>query len=91
MSKRACHAARMKIKKSIQFQISCFSLFGDAYHQIVAAFVTAQLVTKHGGRHELIGGTADDHAATRKWCSLFAPEVIFSSAPRRNPVIAFAA
>jgi hypothetical protein len=78
------------MKITIRFQISSISLFGGAYRQIVAAFVTAQLVTKHGGRHELIGDTADDHAATREWCSLFAPEVIFSSAPRRNPVIAFA-
>jgi len=90
MSKRACHAAHMKIKKSIQFQISCFSLFGDAYHQLVAAFGTAQLVTKPDGRHELIGGTADDHAAAREWCSLFAHEVVFTSAPRRNLAFAFA-
>jgi hypothetical protein len=36
---------------------------------------------KNNGPNELIGGTADDHAAARKWCSQFAPAVVFTSAP----------
>jgi hypothetical protein len=44
MSKRACHAVRMKMKKSIRFLISCFSLFGGAYRQIVAVFGTSRLI-----------------------------------------------
>ncbi len=90
MSKRACHAVRMKMKKSIRFQISSFSLFGGAYRQIVAVFGTSRLVRNQNGRHELVGGTADDYAATREWCSLFAHEVVFSGTPRRNSVRAFA-
>jgi hypothetical protein len=81
----------MKIKKSVQFQLSSLSLFHGAGRQLIAAFGTARLVRKQNGRHELIGGTADDHAAIREWCSLFAPEVVFTSAPRRNSVITFAA
>ena len=90
MSKHRCHADRMKIKKAIRFQVSSFSLFGGAYRQIVAAFGTARLVRNQNGRHELVGGTADDYAAAREWCSLFAHEVVFTSAPRRNPAFAFA-
>ena len=81
----ACHAVRMKIKKSIRFQISSFSLFGGAYRQIVAVFGTARLVRNHNGRHELIGGTRDDHAAALEWCSLFHHELVFSSRPGAIP------
>ena len=91
MSNRLCHAGGMKIKKSVRFQASRLSLFHDAGRKLIAAFGTARLVKKSDGRHELIGGTADDHAAAREWCSLFAHEVVFRSAPRRNSVIAFAA
>lgn len=79
------------MKKSFRFQISSFSLFHGAGRQFVAAFGTARLVKKSDGNHELIGGTADDRAAAREWCSLFAHEVVFTSAPRRNSVITFAA
>jgi hypothetical protein len=78
----------MKIKKSVRFQVSNFSLFHGVSRQLVAIFGTARLVKKSDGRHELIGSTADDHAAAREWCSLFALEVVFTSAPRRN--LAFA-
>ena len=81
----------MKTKKSVQFQLSSLSLFHGAGRQLIAAFGTARLVRNQNGRHELIGGTADDHAAAREWCSLFAHEVVFTSAPRRNSVITFAA
>ena len=82
MSKSACHAVRMKMKKSIRFQISRFSLFGGAYRQIIAAFGTSRLVRNQNGRH--------DYAAAREWCSLFAHEVVFSCTHRRNSVMAFA-
>jgi hypothetical protein len=91
MSKLPCHAIRMKIKKSVRFQLSSFSLFHGASHQFIAAFGTTCLVKKSDGLHELIGGTVDDHADAREWCSLFAHEVVFTSAPRRNPAFAFAA
>ena len=46
----------------------------------IARFGPARLVKNFDGRHELIGGTAEHHAAAREWCSLFAPEVVFKSA-----------
>jgi len=90
MSKLPCHAIRMKIKKSVRFQISSFSLLQGTGRQFISAFGTARLVKNQDDHHELIGGTADDHAAAREWCSLFAHEVVFTSAPRRNSVITFA-
>ena len=45
----------------------------------IARFGPARLVRKPDGRHEIIGGTAQHHAAAREWCSLFAPEVLFST------------
>jgi len=81
----------MKIKKSARIQASCFSLFFAAGRQFVAAFGTSRLVRNQNGRHELGGGTADDHAAAREWCSLFAPEVAFDSASHHRPIIAFTA
>jgi len=82
MSNRLCHAGGMKIKKSVRFQVSSFSLFHDADRTFVAAFGNARLIRSQNGRHELIGGTADDHAAAREWCSLFAHELVFSGAAR---------
>jgi hypothetical protein len=81
----------MKIKKSVRFQVSSFSLFHGAGRQIVAAFGTARFVKNQNGRHELIGGTADAAASAHEWCSMFAHEVVFSGTPRRNPAIAFVA
>ena len=91
MSKRPCHAGRMKIPKSVSFLRSRFDFFNGAGRKLIAAFGTARLVRNQNGRHELIGGTADDHATAREWCSLFAPEVVFSGTPRRNLAVAFAA
>lgn len=83
MSHPRRHAVRMKIKNSF--------CFGQATGEILASFGTARLVKKRDGRHELIGGTADDHAVAREWCSLFLHEAVFSSASRCNPAVAFAA
>ena len=83
MSKRPCHAVRMKIKNSF--------LFGRTTDETLVAFGTARLVKKQDGRHELIGGTADDHAAAREWCSLFHHELVFTSTPRLASSLAFAA
>ncbi len=82
MSNPPCHAGRMKIKKSGRFQIS--ALQWPVRHAPIARFGPARLVrhwspSARSGRHELIGGTAEHHAAARKWCSLFAPEVVFKS------------
>jgi hypothetical protein len=64
---------------------------GQTAGKTLATFGAARLVKKLDGKIELIGGTADDHADAREWCSLFAPEVVFSGTPRRNPAVAFAA
>jgi hypothetical protein len=57
----------------------------------VARFGPARLVKHFDGRHELIGGTAEHHAAAREWCSIFVPEIVFSGSPRSVSTIAFAA
>jgi hypothetical protein len=82
----------MKINKSFGLPGSSFNLtrWWPVRHAL-ATFGTARLVKKPDGRHELIGGTADDHAAAREWCSMFAHEVVFCGTPRRNSAIAFAA
>ena len=56
---------------------------------IVARFGSARLVCQPNGRHELIGGTSDDHATAREWCSLFAPEVVYSVTPLAASPIRF--
>jgi hypothetical protein len=67
------------------------SWLGLAPVETIARFGTARLVRKLDGRHELIGGTAEHHAAAREWCSLFAPEIVFTPACRPASALAFAA
>ena len=51
--------------------------------QVVRQFGNAKLIRQANGQHhELIGGTADVHAAAREWCSFFAPGVVFPSTAR---------
>jgi hypothetical protein len=45
----------------------------------VARFGLARLVKHFDGPYELIGGTAEYHAAASEWCSHFAPEIVFTS------------
>jgi hypothetical protein len=59
-------------------------------NQVVRQFGAAKLIRQPNGQHELVGGTDADRANAFEWCSLFAPEVVFTSAPRRNPAFAFA-
>ena len=77
-------AGRMKLINSLWL--------GQTTGETLATFGAARLVKKLDGKIELIGGTADDHAAAREWCSLFAPEVVFTSAPPQilRPAILFA-
>ncbi len=37
--------------------------------RLVTTFGESQLVRHINGRYELIGGTAEDHAEAREWCS----------------------
>jgi hypothetical protein len=59
--------------------------------QVVHQFGDAKLIRQPNGQHELVGGTADDHAAAREWCSLFHHELVFTSTPRLASSLAFAA
>jgi hypothetical protein len=81
----------MIIKKSVRFQVSAASLFPAMGCQVIATFGVARLVRKPDGGHELIGGTPDDHATAREWCSIFAHEVVFTSAPFPVSSVSFAA
>jgi hypothetical protein len=63
---------------------------GEIEGETIAIFGSARLVKELNGKIELIGGTADDHADAREWCSLFAPEVVFARQPARNPTPSFA-
>jgi len=50
-------------------------------HSFAFRSQSVRLVRKYNGCHELIGGTAERHAAlAREWCSLFAHAVAFNSA-----------
>jgi len=64
---------------------------GHSARRTIAAFGAARLVKQANGRHELVGGTADDQAAAREWCSLFAHQIVFSGPPRQTPGSAFSA
>lgn len=62
-------------------------------NELIATFGVARLVwwpSARSGRHELIGGTPDDLAEAREWCSLYAHDLVFSSAPRHHCAMAFA-
>ena len=65
---------------------------GQTTGETIATFGAARLVKKLDGKIELIGGTAGDHADAREWCSLFAPEFVFTSAAQQilRPAILFA-
>jgi len=47
--------------------------------KIITSFGSASLVQTGKGRHELIGGTADDFTAAKEWASLFAHDIVFRS------------
>lgn len=78
MSQCPCHAVRMKNTKSARFHVSPCAF---ATRKVIAIFGTARLFIKTDGRHELIGGTRDDHAAALEWCSLFHHELVFTFVP----------
>jgi hypothetical protein len=80
MSNRLCQAGGMKSSNP--------SWLGLSPVETIARFGAARLVRKLDGRHELIGGEPAEHSAAREWCSLFAPEIVFSSTPRCNPAFA---
>ena len=74
MSNRLLHACGMKLTNSPWFIL--------ATAETIARFGAAHLVRNLDGRHKIIGGTPSEHSAAREWCSLFAPEIVFTSAPQ---------
>ena len=48
----------------------------------IARFGAARLNRHFDGPYELVGGTPEERATAAEWCSLFAPEVVFTSGPR---------
>lgn len=87
MSNRLCNAGGMKMKRNHRLPINAL-IFQPT---TIARFGPAHLVKHFDGHHELIGGTAEHHAAAREWCSLFAPEVVFKSALCRESSLSFGA
>ena len=91
MSRVPCQTVGMNMKKLMGIgpaaNLATFN-FGP---RLIATFGNARLVRHLDGRHELQGGSATDCAEAREWCSLFAPEVVFSAAPRRRMPFASAA
>ena len=59
--------------------------------RVIATFGAARLVRTADGRHELLGGTAEDSRQAREWCSLFAPEVVFPPATRTPRILTLTA
>ena len=55
--------------------------------RIIQQFGQAKLVRHRNGRHELIGGTAGDFTAAREWVSLFAHDIVFSSATAGDRIL----
>jgi hypothetical protein len=70
----------MKIKKRYQLPLVAL-MFQDI---TIARFGPARLVKHFAGHHELIGGTAEHHAAAREWCSLFGPKSFLRQRPARR-------
>ena len=77
----------MKIKRTYRIPLHALNFPPTT----VARFGTARLVRLFDGPYELGGGTPEDRADAHEFCSLFAPEVVFGSASRRNSAIAICA
>ncbi len=52
--------------------------------RIVQKFGEARLFRRLDGKHELVGGTAEDIATANDWASLVAHEVVFSHLDRKH-------
>ncbi len=83
MSNPIIHAGGVKIKRTYQVPLTAL-IFQPT---TIAWFGPARLIKHFDGPYELVGGSPADQAAAREWCSLFAPEVVFTSARRKNSVM----
>jgi hypothetical protein len=72
----------MKCKKVIRLNL-------DKTNETIGFFGNARLIRRCDGGHELIGGSEDERATAREWCSLFEHEIVFSERPQAK--LAFAA
>lgn len=93
MSNRLGHTAFMKMKMNLGTKrVGPTRLQAFIFRPItIARFGRASLVKHFDGPYELIGGTVEERAAARDWCCLFAPQVVFSSAPRQDAALAITA
>jgi len=82
MSRVPCQTVPMNMKKLMGIGSHANLVNFNFGPRLVATFGTARLVRLPEGRHELQGGSAADCSAAREWCSLFAPEVVFSASQR---------
>ena len=87
MSNPLCHAGGMKSIRTCRIPLNSLNFAPTT----IAKFGTERLVKHFDGPCELVGGTPEDRADAQDFCSLFAPEVVFSGPARRNPVSTFAA
>jgi hypothetical protein len=51
---------------------------------IINRFGNAWLIPLADGKHELVGGSANDFTAAKEWVSLFAHEVVLSRPKQRH-------
>jgi hypothetical protein len=62
-----------------------FSRFSIHLATEIANFGNARLVKTLNGKFELLGGSPDDRAAAREWCSLFLHDAVFACSPAHPP------
>lgn len=49
--------------------------------ELIAGFGEARLMKKLNGKFVLLGGSRDDRAAAREWCSMFLRDAVFACTP----------
>jgi hypothetical protein len=52
--------------------------------RILNRFGKAWLIKRANGKHELVGGTADDCTEAKEWASLSAHEIVFTQSVSRE-------
>ena len=52
--------------------------------RILNRFGKAWLIKRANGKHELVGGTADDCTDAKEWASLSAHEIVFTRSVKRR-------
>jgi len=87
VSNPLCHAGGMKNNRTYRIPLHALNFPPTT----IAKFGAARLIRHFDGPYELVGGTPEERASAAEWCSLFAPEVVFSGTDRRNPAFAISA